>query len=67
MRKHLPKEKLVAGKRYRGHCRNASEAVWDGKQFEYIRYKFGDSFPEKINCPEDFNGYDVFYAEEAID
>ena len=64
---HIAKEDLIVGKKYKGHCRNASEAVWDGKCFEYTRYKFGDSYQERIRCPEDFIGYDVFYAQELID
>lgn len=56
----LDKDELVVGQTYKGLCRNATEAVWDGERFEYTRYKFGDSFKEKIRHPEDFNGYDVF-------
>ena len=48
------------GKTYIGECRNASEAVWLGDKFEYQRYKFGETFPEKINHFEDDNGYDLF-------
>ena len=66
MRKHIPKDELVVGQKYQGHCRNATEAVWDGKYFEYTRYKFGDSYQEKIHCPEDFAGFDVFYAEKPL-
>ncbi|ANJ65197.1 hypothetical protein FROZEN_68 [Erwinia phage vB_EamP_Frozen] len=64
---HIPKEELIVGKRYKGRCRNATEAVWDGKQFEYTRSKFGHTFQEKIYCPEDDDVYDVFYAQQAID
>ena len=56
----IPKNKLVVGKRYYGSCRNASVAVWLGDVFEYQRYKFGHTFPEKINHFEDDNGYDLF-------
>ena len=56
----IPKDKLVVGKRYYGSCRNASVAVWLGDVFEYQRYKFGHTFPEKINHFEDDNGYDLF-------
>ena len=31
-----------------------------GDVFEYQRYKFGFTFPEKINHFEDDNGYDLF-------
>lgn len=56
----IPKEKLIVGKRYYGNCRNANVAVWLGEVFEYQRYKFGYTFPEKINHFEDDNGYDLF-------
>lgn len=64
--KHIPKEELVIGQKYKGKCRNSSEAVWNGNEFEYIRYKFGDSYTETICCPEDDDVYDVFYAIEPL-
>lgn len=41
-------EDLVVGQRYKGEGRNFQEAVWDGKAFVGMRYKFGDTyeFPE---------------------
>lgn len=56
----IPKDQLIIGKTYIGDCRNASEAMWDGKQFEYTRYKWGSSFKENINHFEDDDGYDLF-------
>lgn len=56
----IPKDQLKVGKTYIGECRNAGEAVWLGDKFEYQRYKFGETFPEKINHFEDDNGYDLF-------
>ena len=56
----IPKSKLIVGKKYFGSCRNASEAVWLGNEFEYIRTKFGYSYKEKINHFEDDDGYDLF-------
>lgn len=56
----IPKDKLVKGKTYIGTCRNATEAIWLGDKFEYIRYKFGYTYPEKINHFQDDDGYDVF-------
>lgn len=56
----IPKSQLEVGATYIGSCRNAGEAVWLGDKFEYQRYKFGDTFPEKINHFEDDNGYDLF-------
>ena len=42
----IPKSQLEIGEQYIGACRN-SIATWLGEQFEYTRYKFGDSFKEK--------------------
>ncbi len=63
----IPKSELVVGQTYMGHCRNASKAVWDGKQFIYKRYKFGDIFDEPINHFEDDDGYDVFVPMKKKD
>lgn len=56
----IPKCDLVVGETYIGSCRNADEATWNGKQFEYQRYKFGCTFNDKINHFEDDDGYDLF-------
>ena len=56
----IPLDKLEVGKTYIGHCRNAGEAVWMGDHFVYQRYKFGFTFPEKINHFQNDNGYDLF-------
>lgn len=56
----IPKEKLVNGETYIGSCRNASEAVWNGEKFTYLRTKFGTTYTECINHFEDDDGYDVF-------
>lgn len=60
----LKKSELVDGKEYCGTCRNASKAVWhaDKNCFTYTRHKFGASFDEDINHPEDDDGYDLFIA-----
>lgn len=55
----IPKKDLIPGKTYLGHCRNASEAIWDGNKFTYTRYKFG-TYEETIDHFEDFTEYDVF-------
>lgn len=48
---------------YRGECRNSEWALWDApsQKFYYIRYKFGDSFKEEIEHPDNDRGYDVFF------
>ena len=58
----IAKKDLQDGKTYIGHCRNSDEAIWDNskQKFTYLRYKFGSSFNEDINHPEDDNGFDLF-------
>lgn len=58
----LRKSELEHGKYYYGHCRNASVSKWDTEtqKFTYMREKFGSTFPEDINHPEDDNGFDLF-------
>ena len=58
----IPKDKLVIGETYIGHCRNAGEATWTGNYFVYQREKFGETYPEKIKhfMDDDYNGTDVF-------
>ena len=65
----IPKAQLVHGQYYRGRCRNADVARWNGdlNMFFHWRRKFGEVFLETIHCPEDEKQWDVFVAEEAID
>jgi hypothetical protein len=56
----IPKKDLIVGETYLGDCRNASEAIWNGKVFVYKRTKFGYTFDEEINHFEDDNGFDLF-------
>ena len=56
----ISKKDLIVGKTYIGDCRNASEAIWNGKVFVYKRYKFGFIYEEQINHFEDDDGYDLF-------
>lgn len=63
----IPKKDLVVGKKYKGYCRNSSEATWtDKNKFEYLREKFGTTFIDIINHFEDDNGYDLFVPYEEI-
>ena len=64
----IPKKDLVHGAYYRGRCRNASVARWDGEQqrFVYWRTKFHFKFLETIECPEDEVHSDVFVAKELL-
>lgn len=63
----IQKDKLETGKTYVGKCRNASKAVWLGNEFVYMRYKFGYTYPEKINHFQDDDGYDVFVPLKEIE
>jgi len=65
----IPKEDLIHGAYYRGRCRNASIARWNGEtqEFYHWRTKFGNRFIETIQCPEDEEHYDVFVAEKLIE
>ena len=56
----IKKSELVEGQTYKGICRNADKAIWNGNQFVYTRRKFGTEYSEKINHYEDDDGYDVF-------
>lgn len=62
----IPKKSLIVGHVYAGHCRNAHEAVWKGECFEYMRHKFGCTYPEEINHFEDDDGYDVYVPLKDI-
>ena len=62
----IPKSELVVGETYPGYCRNAHRATWDGKVFNYTRYKFGSEFEEKINHYEDDYGMDVFVPIKEV-
>ena len=62
----IPKKDLIVGETYYGNCRNATKAIWLGDCFEYIRHKFNDKYPEKINHFEDDNGYDLFVPIEKV-
>lgn len=65
--KTIPKSELVVGETYPGECRNARRAVWkENGKFEYMRTKFGSTYPEEINHYEDDNGYDVFVPMKEV-
>jgi hypothetical protein len=60
----IPKKNLKKNTYYRGKCRNASVALWNGFEFIYVREKFGSTFNEEIKHPEDDDGYDLFIPLE---
>lgn len=63
----IPKDKLIKGKTYLGTCRNSDKAVWNGKMFEYERYKFGFTFVESIPHFQDKTEFDVFVPIIEVD
>lgn len=72
MKDYIPKiakQDLVHGAYYKGRCRNASVARWNGEKeiFLHWRTKLGHTFLEEIHCPEDEQCYDVFVVEEKIE
>lgn len=68
MSKIIPKKDLKDNYFYIGVCRNANVAKWSLKNncFYYIRNKWNNFFLEKINHPEDDDGFDLFLPYEEI-
>lgn len=64
----ISKKELEDGVKYYGICRNVREAVWNAEKqkFIYERRKFGNIFNERINHPEDDNGFDLFIPIKKI-
>lgn len=56
----IPKKDLIVGQEYNGICRNSIKAIWNGKEFEYKRFKIFEFYTDTINHYEDDDGYDVF-------
>lgn len=56
----IPKNKLIWHRRYKGKCRNATEAIWDGEYFKHIAKDCGQTYLEKIKHFEDESEFDVF-------
>lgn len=65
----IAKKDLKHGQYYKGRCRNASIARWNGERGMFIhwRTKFGTKFLEEIRHPEDEQVYDVFVVEEECE
>ena len=65
----IAKKDLEVDVWYTGDTRNANRAKWNGKEFEYIRYKFGYTFTDTVNHFEDDDDYALFVPlkkEESI-
>jgi guanosine-3',5'-bis(diphosphate) 3'-pyrophosphohydrolase len=56
----VPKKDLIKNKYYKGKCRNATVALWNGFEFVYMRSKYGHYYIDEVNHLEDDNGYDLF-------
>lgn len=62
----IPKKELIVGEEYSGYCRNSDKARWNGKEFEYERYKFGSYYTDTINHFEDDDGFDLFIPIKVL-
>lgn len=58
----IPKRDLIPGQVYIGDTRNATSAKWNAEkqEFEYWRYKFGNTYIDTCNHFEDDNGFALF-------
>lgn len=66
----IPKHELQDNVYYTGECRNSSIAKWNKERdtFTYTRYKFGDTFIEEIQHPDDSKGdFDVFFPQKQAE
>lgn len=63
----IPKKDLEIGAEYIGDTRNTDTARWNGKVFEYTRYKMGFTFTDTVNHFEDDNGYALFVPLKKIE
>lgn len=62
----IPKAQLEVGAYYKGKCRNASVARWNGEKFIYQRTKFTMVYFDDIDHPEDDRGFDLFKPYDKI-
>lgn len=64
----IPVADLVHGAYYEGRCRNATVARWNANigKFVHWRTKFGETFLEEINHPENDKQFDVFVVQREI-
>jgi hypothetical protein len=63
----LPLDAMKTGVIYKGQCRNAVHAYWNGKKFIHQRYKMGTTFLEDINHPVNDTRFDVFLVKCEAD
>lgn len=65
----VSKKDLKDGRDYNGICRHAKVAKWSEKDncFYYIRKKFDKIFLDRINHPEDDDGFDLFIPVKLVE
>jgi len=65
----IPLEEMERGVIYKGRCRNATHAYWNGIKFIHLRTKFGETFFEEIDHPEmePDPRVDIFVVEDNAD
>lgn len=42
----IPMEEMIVGALYLCNARNFYLGIWNGERFDYMRYKFGQTFPD---------------------
>ena len=67
LRMIIPLAEMETGVYYAGDCRNATHAYWNGLRFIHLRTKWGDTFLEGIEHPENEQRYDVFLVDRPAD
>lgn len=46
MNNYISKKDLIIEKKYVCDARNFTVGIWNGNSFDYMRFKFGDTFPD---------------------
>lgn len=66
--KVIPRDQMIHGFYYRGHCRGVSVARWHGEQkcFIYRQFKLGQHSLEAVPHIQEGSGADVFVPESVI-
>lgn len=67
IRRILPVDLMERDVVYKGQCRNAKYAYWNGVKFIHLRTKWSETFLEGIHHPENEHHYDVFLVEGKAD
>jgi hypothetical protein len=44
--KYIAKKEMIVGRAYRCKARNFTVGIWNGESFDYMRTKFGATFPD---------------------